>query len=596
MNKYKQFWQIINLKQKKDTFKLLILTLIGGFLEAGGIALIVPLISVITSESFLIPNAILTWLPSLINSTRAELLIYVSSAFIGFYLFKSLFIFCLSALQTRFYINLQQSTSERLYSSYLSKPYAYHLENNSAKLLSHTVTESSQFAIGFTSPAILIVNDILVVASILGILLFADPIGAISAMIILGSLSFFMYSLSKKRASLWGETRQAKEIKRIESAQQGLSGIKDIKLYGREKIFFNKYAQNTHISLDAGRKQTVLQAIPRIFLEFAAVLALCSLIIISSAQGDTANIMSTIALFAAAAFKLLPTIARLVVSSQQVSFASSVVDLIFTELVLERPNSKNEIIKNRIDFKTVISISNLNFTYENSINPALESISLNIKSGEMVGFIGSSGAGKSTLIDCFLGLIQPSSGQILVDDQVIDTSNMSSWQQKIGYVSQVLYLLDGTLRDNIAFGIPSDEIDDKNVLRAIEHSQMVDFISSLPDGLDTIVGERGVRLSGGQRQRIGIARALYNDPKILVLDEATSSLDTSTEKELMKSVESLHGTKTILIIAHRYSTIENCDYLYHLEKGKIVDSGRPSQILKKLDQNFIISEVEKNNE
>ena len=213
------------------------------------------------------------------------------------------------------------------------------------------------------------------------------------------------------------------------------------------------------------------------------------------------------------------------------------------------------------------------------IVPALDAINLDIEAGSMIGFIGASGAGKSTLIDCLLGLIQPLSGELSVDGKLITSDNVFSWQKKLGYVPQVIYLLDGSLRDNIGFGIPSNSIDEEKIRSAVERSQLTDFIASLPDGLETLVGERGVRLSGGQRQRIGIARALYNNPPVLVLDEATSSLDSVTEREVMQAVEELQGTTTVLIIAHRYSTIENCDYLYKLEKGKIVAQGKPSAIL-----------------
>ncbi|MDB4619150.1 ABC transporter ATP-binding protein/permease, partial [bacterium] len=226
-----------------------------------------------------------------------------------------------------------------------------------------------------------------------------------------------------------------------------------------------------------------------------------------------------------------------------------------------------------------INMEDISFVYEGVDLPALDSIKLEITAGSMTGFIGASGAGKSTLIDCFLGLIEPSSGGLYVDDTIISSNNVRSWQEKLGYVSQVIYLLDASLRENIAFGISSDNIDEGKIKRAIERAQLADFIASLPDGLDSMVGERGVRLSGGQRQRIGIARALYDDPPILVLDEATSALDTDTERDVMRAIEDLHGSTTILIIAHRHSTVENCDYLYKLDKGKIVAQGKPSTLL-----------------
>jgi len=273
----------------------------------------------------------------------------------------------------------------------------------------------------------------------------------------------------------------------------------------------------------------------------------------------------------------------MVQSAQALVFNSPVVSFIYDELVKnENFSSISESampLDSHVNFKKELSIRDLSFVYDGVDLPALDSIDIDVEVGGMIGFIGASGAGKSTLIDCLLGLIQPLSGEMKVDGKLITSDNVYSWQKQLGYVSQVIYLLDGSLRDNIAFGIPSDSIDEEKVRSAIQKSQLKEFIASLPGGLDTKVGERGVRLSGGQRQRIGIARALYNNPAVLVLDEATSSLDVDTEREVMQSIEELQGSTTVLIIAHRYSTIENCDYLYKLEKGKIVAQGKPSSIL-----------------
>jgi ATP-binding cassette, subfamily B, bacterial PglK len=270
-------------------------------------------------------------------------------------------------------------------------------------------------------------------------------------------------------------------------------------------------------------------------------------------------------------------------SAQAMVFSSPVVSFIYDELN-ENYSLDSETVKSlesNISFNKILSIRDLKFVYDGVDTSALDSVNLDIEVGSMIGFIGASGAGKSTLIDCILGLIQPLSGEIKVDGNLITVENVTSWQKKLGYVSQVIYLQDGSLRDNIAFGISPQAVDVSKIQSAVDKAQLTEFIASLPDGLDTKVGERGVRLSGGQRQRIGIARALYNNPAVLVLDEATSSLDVNTERDVMRSIEELQGSTTVLIIAHRYSTIENCDYLYKLDKGKIVAQGKPSTILGK---------------
>lgn len=585
MNIYIKFLGILDKKQKMTGLRIMLLTFGGGLFEAAGIGLIVPFISIITSENFQIPISFAKIFPILSELSSEEIIVLALALFVVFYLIKSVYLLFLAGMQAGYYFRLQESVSTRLFNSYLAKPYTFHLQNNSGKLLSNTITESMQFAVGFTGPALLFFNDVLITAMILMVLLYVEPVGAIVASFTFGSLSLLLFKASKKRAALWGETRQKKERLRIESAQQGFGGIKDIKLYGRENVFQDGYLKETHISLEAGRKQTILQNIPRVFLEFIAVAGLCSLVTFITLAGDKSNVIAIVGLFAAAAFKLLPTIARMVQSAQAMVFNRPVVSFMYNELVeneIYSSGSESAMpLESHVEFKKNLSITDLSFVYDGVDLPALDAINLDIEVGSMTGFIGASGAGKSTLIDCLLGLIQPLSGGIKVDGKLITSGNVSSWQKQLGYVSQVIYLLDGSLRDNIGFGIPPDAIDEFKIRSAVERSQLTDFIASLPDGLNTKVGERGVRLSGGQRQRIGIARALYNNPAVLVLDEATSSLDIITECEVMRSIEELQGSTTVLIIAHRYSTIENCDYLYKLDKGKIVAQGKPSSILGK---------------
>ena len=585
MNIYQKFWRLLDRKQKFSSIRLIFLTMVGALFEAAGVGLIIPFISVVTAQDIVLPTLILNAFPLLNTLNQKEIIIGMVILFLMFYFVKSLFLLFIVAAQARYYNGLQQSITEQLFGSYLKRPYTFHLQHNSAKLLSNTITESMQFAVGFTSSALLVINDLLIIIAILAVLMFAQPVGAMMGLIVFGVSSLIIFKMSKNRSELFGITRQKKERERIKSVQQGFGGIKDIKLSGREDIFKSSYSNETHGSLEAGRKQTILQNIPRIFLEFVAVCSLCALVVFVTLSDDTANMIALIGLFAAAAFKLLPTVARLVQCGQAMVYTRPVVSFIYTELVenehLHSINKSQLATESDVSFLKNINISNLSFNYEDVDLPALDALNLDIKAGSMTGFIGTSGAGKSTLIDCLLGLIQPSSGEISIDGKLITSDNVHNWQKKLGYVAQVIYLLDGSLRENIGFGIPSESIDEEKIISAVEKSQLTDFIASLPDGLETLVGERGVRLSGGQRQRIGIARALYNNPPVLILDEATSSLDTATEREVMEAIEKLHGSTTVLIIAHRYSTIENCDYLYKLEKGKIVAQGKPSSILGK---------------
>jgi ABC-type multidrug transport system fused ATPase/permease subunit len=297
---------------------------------------------------------------------------------------------------------------------------------------------------------------------------------------------------------------------------------------------------------------------------------------------DVSEIVPVLSLFGVAAFRLLPSANQLLLSIQTIRFAQPRLLSLYedSKLVHQIDSSTDSSLK----FVEEIRIRDLSFTYDAVIEPALSSVNLVVRRGEAVGIIGSSGSGKSTLVDVLLGLLQPSGGQMLVDKQDIQT-NLRSWQNQIGYVPQTIFLTDDSLRRNIALGLPDNLVDEEAVVDALRAAQLQDFVAGLPDGLDTVVGERGVRLSGGQRQRIGIARALYNKPEVLVLDEATSSLDTETEHEVMKAVQALQGTKTVVIVAHRLSTVEYCDRLYRLENARVVDEGTFSEVMNRSREN-----------
>jgi len=322
-----------------------------------------------------------------------------------------------------------------------------------------------------------------------------------------------------------------------------------------------------------------VQAIPRLWLEVMAMAGLAGLVAIMLATGkDIDRIIPTIGLFAATSFKVLPSINKLVNSRQTLKVSRSTIETIHHDLALPiKMHLVNQ--HSMFQFENVV-VDQLDFKYEQSENLVLSNINIKILSGEAVGFVGQSGSGKSTLIDIMLGLLEPQSGSVLINDQTIKNVKQS-WQKQIGYIPQTIFLMDDSLRRNIAIGIADGEIDEAAIQDALKSAQIEDFVASLPEGLDTVVGERGVRLSGGQRQRIGIARALYHRPSVLVLDEATSSLDTETEKGVMQAVQALQGDKTVIIVAHRLSTVEYCDRLYRLDAGRIVDEGTFDEVMNR---------------
>ena len=333
MSILKKFWEILDTSQRSKAALLLIITIIGAAFEAAGVGLVVPFVSIIVSENFVFPTFLTEFWPKLASLTRSELVVGSVITFLGFYLIKNSFLLWLAARQANYYYSVQEIISVRLFKSYLNKKYAFHLQHNSSKLLSHTITESSQFAQGFTMAILMLLNDFLIMILILVVLFLIEPTGAIISLIIFGSMSFILFLFSKVKSASWGEARQSKERERILFAQQGFNGIKDIKLYGRKAFFIKQYRDATYSSLIAGRNQTILQNIPKIFLELIAVMALCILVIFLFLYGDRTEIFALVSLFAAAAFKLLPTISRLVQSCQAIIFNRPAVSLVHSELI-----------------------------------------------------------------------------------------------------------------------------------------------------------------------------------------------------------------------------------------------------------------------
>jgi ABC-type multidrug transport system fused ATPase/permease subunit len=398
-------------------------------------------------------------------------------------------------------------------------------------------------------------------------------------LIVLGTTSLGFHLTTRGRIYRWGKARQRNEGLRLKQLQEGLGSIKDVKLLGREGDFLGQYSLHNNRHKLASQYKSLLNLLPRLWLETIVVVGTAVLVFILVLRGRTIEtIVPILGLFAAGAFRLIPTTNRIISAAQSLRYGLPAIHLIHSELALGAPPPREGDSGPLFVFQSEISLKGVEYTYANAPRPALHQVTLSIAKGECVGVIGPSGSGKSTLVDVILGLLPYDAGQVAVDGRDIRTV-MRSWQDQIGYVAQSIYLTDDTLRRNVAFGIPADRIDDHAVRRALRAARLDDFVAAHPEGLDLVVGERGVRLSGGQRQRVGIARALYHDPAVLVLDEATSALDTTTEDEIMRAVLDMHGEKTILIVAHRLSTVERCDRLYRIEAGQVVGEGIPREML-----------------
>ena len=565
--------------ERRNVTLLLVLMFIGMLFEILSVGIILPVIAIIMQEDLIQQFPVLqTTFHYLGEPNHTQLVVGSMLALVIAYTMKSFFIIFLIWKQMSFIHNVQASLSQRLFINYLRQPYTFHLQRNSAQLIRNIVTETGMFALTGLSAAMILLTEILALLGIVILLLFIEPVGAIITAITIGLVSLLFYYFTRGYILKWGKERQYHEGMRIQHLQQGLGGVKDVKLLGREDNFFSQYSFHNKRSAHVGKYVYTMQQFPRILLELLAVIGLSILVVTMVMQGDNSGtLFATLAVFAAAAFRMLPSVNKIITAIQRVRYSLPVINILHEELVgFDECQTKNN--NKTLLFKDSLNLESVTYKYPLTEDRALSDINISIHVGTSVGFIGGSGAGKSTIVDIILGLLTPVKGRVLVDGIDIE-EDLRCWQNNIGYVPQSIYLTDDSLRRNIAFGISNEDIDELALNRAIKAAQLNEFVNSLENGLDSVVGERGIRISGGQRQRIGIARALYHDPEVLVLDEATSSLDVATETKIMEAVNTFKGKKTIIIVAHRLSTVENCNLIYHIKKGKIVKEGLPDSIL-----------------
>jgi ATP-binding cassette, subfamily B, bacterial PglK len=572
-----KFWQILTPGERRQASLQFGLMLIGMVLETMSIGMVVPALALMTEPNLGARYPGLTpWLMRLGNPTHEQLVVGGMLALVVLYAVKSTFLGFLAWWQARFVFGLQANLSQRLFVGYLRQPYVFHLQRNSALLIRNAIGQVGSL-VTVMRQAIILLTEIMVLTGISLVLLAVEPIGAIIVVSTLGLAGWSFNRFTRSHILRWGHELQTHEGLRIQHLQQGLGGAKDVKLLGREGSFLDRYQEHNEGAARVGQKQATLGALPRLVLELLAVSGLAALVLTMVSQHKAMDsILPTLGVFAAAAFRLMPSFNRVTEAIGCILYSLPVIDNLHSELQL--PHEETHLEGPRLPLAHELVLQHVSFQYPESDAQAVNDVSLAIRRGTSVGFIGGSGAGKSTLIDLILGLLTPTAGIVRVDGVDIQ-GHLRGWQDQIGYVPQSIFLTDDTLRRNVAFGLPDAEIDDALVWRALADAQLDQFIQGLPDGLDTLVGERGVRLSGGQRQRIGIARALYHDPDVLVLDEATSSLDTDTERGVMDAVEALQGDKTLIIVAHRLSTVERCDLLLRFEHGRLVEQGTPADLL-----------------
>lgn len=571
---------LFNKNEKKKFLFLFFMMIAAALFETVGVGLIIPLVSIVTNPNIIHEQPVLLSLYDFFQfkSTIAFLIFSIIILLLVFIL-KNIYILIFQYVQNKIILNQQVKYSSLLFKEYLTKPFIFHLQRNSSDLLRNVNGEIPKLFQGVIMSSFLLLTEVLVISCILVLLIITSPLATITAFVLLGSSIIIFFRVFRKKISSIGKEQQKVGGAMIRWVNQGLGASKEVKVSGKEDFFINSYTGYSQTQANNNLYMKMLEQIPRFFIETLLVtIVLVTMLIIVLEGKDTTDIVSIMALFSMAAFRLMPSINRVIAMVTNIKLSQPALSVIFEDLFL----NKEELLVNdkRSQFSLIeekggktfndsIELTHVSFRYPNQQDFSIKDVSLTIPIGKSVAFIGESGAGKTTIVDLILGLFSPEKGDILVDGYSLNDLK-SVWQKKIGYIPQTIFLSDDTVRNNVAFGIPSDRINDEAVWKALEQAQLKELIEQFPEKLETKVGERGIRLSGGQRQRIGIARALYHNPEILFMDEATSALDNSTEKEIMKAFNNLKGEKTLIIIAHRLSTIENCDVVFTMNKGELV--------------------------
>lgn len=579
------FTKVIKLLDNKTRFYsvvMLITTLIGSIMELIGVAIVLPIINMAMEDSEVTANIFARTISRLFNTNdKNEILILLIVATIVIYIIKAVYMVALSVLQYSFSMSIKRKLSVRIITSYLRKPYEFFLNTNSAELLRTVTTDTEQFYQVILN-VLMITSNFITAASIGCYLIVTNLIMALSIICMLLVCVIVVLFVINKRFRNLGKQNQYLSGVINKILLQVFNGAKEIKIMNIEDYFVKDYKRCFRKIEKTNTKYQIYNHIPKHLIETVCITSILVYMGLNIAfSNNYLSLISQLAVFCVGAYKMLPSISAIAAYMSTVMYYRASVDLIYdviteteNDFIANKSIESNEIVK----FNDNIRGKNLYFKYTNSEDYVLNNVNICIKKGQCVGFVGTSGGGKTTLVDVLLNLLEPTKGVVEIDG-INTRNNVRYIGQIVGYIPQVIYLIDDTIRKNVAFGVPEEEIDDEKVILSLKKAQIYEYAAQLPNGVNTIVGERGTRLSGGQRQRIGIARALYREPEILVLDEATSALDNETEEEIMKSINLLKGEITIIMIAHRLSTIRNCDIVYEISNG-IVSEKKIEDICK----------------
>jgi len=578
----KKLLSFLDHRSRLQLYLLLIPALLTALLEMASFGMILPLIPALMGEKNSAKEFFERFSGIFFDVDPGQFLVLIIALFSGLFILKNICILGMIYIINRFVAYKLALFSQRMFRLYLYLPYTFHLQRNSSEIL-YNLSQGGPVAFDGLRLMLTIVMECTLVITTGILLLVIEPEIVLWVTGFLLVVGFLFYQVMAPIFRRWGEMSHSLESQVVKTISQTLGAIKDIKVLNCYSYLFRIYGKQTNGMANYHSRSMTAQHLPRLLMETVIIMGFGVIVLVLlEIRGSVFEVITVLGLFGMAALRLMPSINRILGSTTELKHRASRIDALFKDLnqgieLRELPSSS--IVGPAQPFDHEIQLKNLSFRYEGTDQTALFNINISILKGESIGIVGVSGSGKSTMVDVIMGLFAPSAGQLLVDGKDV-SGNLEPWQRHLGYVPQQIYLVDETLRRNIAFGLEDTEIDEEQVLNVIALANLNELVDDLAEGLDTVVGERGIRISGGQRQRIGIARALYRDPDIIVFDEATAALDNETEREITLALESLASEKTIIVIAHRLSTITNCDRLIFMDQGKIVDSGDFNTLMK----------------
>ncbi|MCM1048836.1 MAG: ABC transporter ATP-binding protein/permease [Clostridiales bacterium] len=575
---YKKLMVLLDKKQKRTMAMLVVIMLIGAALETLGVAMIIPVMNVVLEENAVEKHTYLQVISRVfsINDERS-LTIFVMTAMVVIFAVKNIYLFFQQKVQLKFVYTNQFATSRRMMINFMQRPYEYYLNADTA-VIQRSITSDVNNMYGLILSLLQLISESIVFVCLVTVSILKDVWMTITVSSLLIIVLLIIKCVLKPIMRRSGEENQDYYSGLFKWIEQSVMGIKEIKIAGKENYFINEYAKCGNGYVNAVQRYNLYNATPRLLIETVAIAGMILYMMLQLIRGvGVLEIIPQIGLLAIVATRLIPCANRINNHLTSIAyfepFFMGVSDNLQEEIRDENVDYNAETYSKKIEvekleIKDKIELKNITYKYPNTETLIFDNADMEIPIGKSIGIVGTTGSGKTTVVDILLGLLRLQSGEILADGMNV-MEHYQEWLKNIGYIPQMIFMIDSTIRKNVAFGYADEDIDDSRVWEALKEAQLDEFVRGLPEGLDTCIGERGIRISGGQRQRISIARALFEDPEVLILDEATSALDNDTEAAIMESINRLHGRKTLIIIAHRLQTIEKCDIVYRVEGGKV---------------------------